>query len=280
MKYGIVITNREPTRIAELAGRAEDAGWDAVFSWETHYGYDAWVGLAAAATATSTITLSTMLTPLPKWKPWQLASVTRTLDQLSGGRVILSAGLGAVHEAWTAFEDDPGRKVRAQQMDEVLDIMFGLWEHGSAFEYAGEHYRVRPHELFQPGPPIAQPRIPVWCVGLVGARKSMARAARCDGLLPGFRGHGPDSTGLTLDDWATAAREISELRDELGYTTPYDVIAESDFPLEKWSDAADFAGQLGSVGYTWYVDSCWSSLGQPDEDAVTCARIDAGPPRP
>lgn len=280
MKYGIVITDREPTRFADFARRAEDAGWDAVFSWETHYGWDAWIGLAAAATATSTLRLGTMLTPVPKWQPWQLASVTRTLDQLSGGRVILACGLGAVHEGWTAFEDDPGRRVRAQKMDEILDICFGLWSDGASFGYDGSHFRVRPTEMFQPGPPVARPRIATWCVGMTGARKSMARAARCDGLLPAFRGHGPDLTGLTIDDWASAATEVAALRQELGYTGAYDVSAEGDFALDEWDRCRDFAADLAGRGYTWYVDSSWSQMGQPDEDAVIRARIDAGPPRP
>lgn len=279
MKFGIVITDRDPARFAEWAQRAEQAGWDAVFSWETHYGFDAWIALAAAATATSTLRLGTMLTPLPKWRPWQLASVTRTLDQLSGGRVILACGIGALHEGWTAFEDDPGRSVRAAQMDEVLDILFGLWGQGAAFGYDGTHYRVRPTELFQPGPPVATPRITTWCVGMVGAPKSLARAARCDGLLPAFRGHGPDTSGLTLDDWAEAVTQITAMRGDAGFTTPYDVIAEADHPLTERARSLEWAAELGERGYTWYVDSSWGHLDQPDEADVIRARIDAGPPR-
>lgn len=280
MNYGIVITDREPNRFAELARRAEDAGWDAAFSWETHYGWDAWIGLTAAATATTTLRLGTMLTPVPKWQPWQLASVTRTLDQLSGGRVILACGLGAVHEGWTAYEDDPGRRVRAEKMDEILDICFGLWAASGSFGYDGTHFRVRPTEMFQRGPPVATPRISTWCVGLTGARKSMARAARCDGLLPNFAGVGPDTDNLTVDDWGRAVAEISALRDELGYTGDYDVVAEGAFALEQWDRCRAHTADLAERGYTWYVDSSWSQLGQPDEDDVLRARIDAGPPCP
>jgi hypothetical protein len=38
----------------------------------------------------------------------------------------MAVGLGAVHEGWTAFEPDEGRKVRAGKLDECLDIYAGL----------------------------------------------------------------------------------------------------------------------------------------------------------
>ena len=66
---------------------------------------------------TTRIKLGTLLTPAARWKPWDLASAAGTVDRLSDGRVILSAGLGAVHEGWTAFEADEGRRTRAQKLD-------------------------------------------------------------------------------------------------------------------------------------------------------------------
>jgi luciferase-like monooxygenase len=52
--------------------------------------------LAAMATRATRVRLGTMLTPLPWRRPWKVASQAATLDQLSGGRAILSVGLGAV----------------------------------------------------------------------------------------------------------------------------------------------------------------------------------------
>ena len=48
--------------------------------------------LTAAAMVTERIRLGTLLTPLSRMRPWKLASETATLDQLSGGRVILALG--------------------------------------------------------------------------------------------------------------------------------------------------------------------------------------------
>jgi len=99
MKFGFVLPYGDARTAADLAQAAEGAGWDGFFVWEPVWGNDAWVGLAAAAMVTHRIRLGTMLTPLSRMRPWKLASETATLDNLSGGRVILSVGLGAIDSA-------------------------------------------------------------------------------------------------------------------------------------------------------------------------------------
>lgn len=279
MRHGIVVTEREPKRFAALARRAEDNGWDAVFSWETLFGFDPWVGLTAAAVGTERIRLGTMLTPIVKYKPWHLASLTLTLDELSGGRVILSVGLGAVTPGWTSYEADPGRRVRAELMTESLQIMRGLWQDPTAFTHDGIHHRVRPTEMFVPSPVRPRP-VTTWCVGMAGARRSLSRAAHCDGLLPNYPGPpghvGPWDPGL--DGQAAVLREILGLRAELGLTGSYDVVAEHATPLPERSRAVEEAAALAEAGFTWFVDSVWDHHGAPDELARIQARIDAGPP--
>src|SRR6266568_4714085 len=115
MRYGWVLPYGDARTAAELAVVAEDHGWDAFFVWEPVWGIDAWVALTAAAMRTERIRLGTMLTPLPRRLPWDVASQVATLDNLSGGRVILSVGLGAPDDRWWLFEDDPGRRTRAER---------------------------------------------------------------------------------------------------------------------------------------------------------------------
>src|SRR5512137_1911371 len=95
MRYGFVLPKGDARTAAGLAREAEQAGWDGFFVWEPVWGIDAWVALTAAAMQTQKIRLGTMLTPISRMRPWKLASETATLDNLSGGRVILSVGLGA-----------------------------------------------------------------------------------------------------------------------------------------------------------------------------------------
>src|SRR5574338_730378 len=122
VRYGAVIPWASEREFAELAAVAEEAGWDMVFSWESVWGQDAWVTLAAAATATEHLRLGTLLTPASRYRPWDLASRVASVDRLSGGRVTLGVGLGALHGNWLAFEPDEGRATRAARLDEGLAV--------------------------------------------------------------------------------------------------------------------------------------------------------------
>src|SRR5688572_19821321 len=177
MKFGFVLPSGDARAAAELAELAEASGWDGFFVWEPVWGVDAWIALTAAAMRTERIRLGTMLTPLPRRKPWDLAGQVATLDNLSGGRVTLSVGLGAIHEGWLAFEPDQGRRVRAELMDDGLAVLAGLWS-GQPFAYEGRHYTVKPTEFAVPPPPVQRPRVPIWVVGGWPAPRSMGRAAR------------------------------------------------------------------------------------------------------
>lgn len=276
MKYGFVISAGEARDVAELATVAEGSGWDAVFSWETVWGQDPWVMLAAAAMTTERVRLGTLLTPLPRRKPWDLAAQTTTLDRLSGGRVQLCVGLGAVHEGWLAFETDQGRRTRAELLDEGLDVLFGLWS-GKPFGYSGKHYTVQPSTAFAPPPPIQQPRIPVWCTGMAGSRRSLARAARCDGLLPNIPTPEGDPVGPTAQSLASVVEEVLALRAEAGLSGPYDVIAEGKTDPDDPA-ASRHTKEMADAGATWFIEGDWSL---PPETAVADQRrrLEAGPPR-
>ena len=144
MQHGFIFTGTDPNLAVELAPLAEETGWDAFFVWEGIWATDPWATLAAAAMVTERIRLGTMLTPVPRRRPWELAGQTMTVDRLSNGRVILSAGLGVAAETeqrFWIFEDDPGRRVRAELLDEGLELMQELWQ-AEPFEFEGVHYRA------------------------------------------------------------------------------------------------------------------------------------------
>src|SRR5919112_171768 len=115
MRYGFVVPFGDAADLADLAELGEQNEWDAVFGWEALWGVSAWVALTAAACRTERIRLGTLLTPVSRWRPWDLATTVRTLDTVSNGRVILGAGLGALHDGWTAFEADDGRAARVRR---------------------------------------------------------------------------------------------------------------------------------------------------------------------
>jgi alkanesulfonate monooxygenase SsuD/methylene tetrahydromethanopterin reductase-like flavin-dependent oxidoreductase (luciferase family) len=276
MRYGFVMPSGDATDAAELAAVAEAAGWDGFFAWEPTWGVDAWVALTAAAMRTSTIRLGTMLTPLPKRKPWEVASQAATLDRLSGGRVILSVGLGAPDARFYMFEDDPGRRVRAEMLDEALAMLALMWR-GEPFEFSGAHYRAHRPDMMVPPPSFQQPRVRTWVVGLWPAPRSMRRSARWDGWLPNAR----QPAGLNRPDHGQLADAVEWLREERarsGLTMDgYDVVMEG--ATEPGPDAMAEAQSWAEVGATWWLEANWQV---PATDAVAWSRdrLRAGPPRP
>jgi alkanesulfonate monooxygenase SsuD/methylene tetrahydromethanopterin reductase-like flavin-dependent oxidoreductase (luciferase family) len=276
MKYGFVLPWGDARTAAELAALAEAHGWDGFFVWEPVWGVDAWVALSAAAMVTSRIRLGTLLTPLPRRRPWDLAGQTAALDNLSGGRVILSVGLGAAHAGWLAFEPDPGRRTRAELLDEGLDVLTGLWA-GQPFEYEGRHYQVTPSDFAPPPAPVQQPRIPIWVVGGWPAPKSMSRAARFDGWLPNVVGKGA-SGPATPEQVRAGASWIRDLRTMDGLDVDgYDVICEGTTPADDPQAAGRVVRPWREAGATWWIEADWSQPRQAVRDYAE-QRLAAGPP--
>jgi alkanesulfonate monooxygenase SsuD/methylene tetrahydromethanopterin reductase-like flavin-dependent oxidoreductase (luciferase family) len=290
MKYGFVLPRGDARTAADLAAEAEAAGWDGFFVWEPVWGIDAWVALAAVAMTTERIRLGTMLTPLPRRRPWDLAGQTATVDNLSGGRLILSVGLGAVHEGWTAFEPDPGRRVRAELLDEGLAVLTGLWA-GQPFRYEGTHYTVRPTGFMPPPPPAQRPRIPVWVVGAWPRRRSMRRAAAWDGWLPNFLPPDDDPAWAGPVELGQPAMTPDRLREAVAWLraeraaqgrdlSGYDVVWEGRTPADDPAAGAATVRPWAEAGATWWLEADWGMTGGPAEVAEGCRRrLRAGPPR-
>src|SRR6201992_2909655 len=142
MKAGMVLPGGSATEQLEQAVLAERAGWDGVFVWEAAYGVDAWSLLAAMAAPTSRVKLGTVLTPLPWRRPWKVASQVATVDQLSGGRAILSIRPGAVTTDLPQTGEELDLRTRAAMLDEGIDLMRTLWSGGTSFHGAHYDYEV------------------------------------------------------------------------------------------------------------------------------------------
>jgi alkanesulfonate monooxygenase SsuD/methylene tetrahydromethanopterin reductase-like flavin-dependent oxidoreductase (luciferase family) len=273
MRFGFVLPGGDARLAAELAQLAERHGWDGFFVYEPVWGIDAWVSLAAAAMRTERVKLGTLLTPLPRRKPWDLASQTATLDNLSGGRVILSVGLGALHEGWTAFERDEGRQTRAEKLDEGLDVLTGLWA-GQPFTYQGKHYQVEPTGFMAPPPPVQQPRIQTWVVGAWPHPKSMRRAARYDGWLPNYLPRDGGDPTLTPEVLREAVDWIRRERGD--NAAPYDIVVEGNTSGEAAETSPGRVHGWKEAGATWWIEANW--LVEGSVEAYARARLAAGPP--
>jgi alkanesulfonate monooxygenase SsuD/methylene tetrahydromethanopterin reductase-like flavin-dependent oxidoreductase (luciferase family) len=277
MRYGWVLPYGDARTAAELAAVAEEHGWDGFFVWEGVWAIDPWVSLAAVAMRTERIRMGTMLTPLPRRRPWELAGQVATLDNLSGGRVILPIGLGAADDRWWLFEDDPGRRVRAEQMDEALDLMQALWS-GKPVTYAGAHYRARPADSMVPPRPAQRPRVPIWVVGAWPRPKSMRRAARLDGWLPAYMPRGGGDRELTPELLREGIDWLRERRAAEGLSMKgYDIVAEGTTPPDP-AAAAEIVRPWAGAGATWWIDADWSDMDPGRVRTAALERLRAGPP--
>ncbi|HKS90679.1 MAG TPA: LLM class flavin-dependent oxidoreductase [Tepidiformaceae bacterium] len=275
MRYGFVLPSGNARTAADFAHEAEAAGWDGFFVWEPIWGNDAWVSLAAAAMTTSTIRLGTMLTPLSRMRPWKLASETASVDNLSGGRVILAVGLGATDTGFEAFGEVTDRRQRAELLDEGLDILTGLWR-GQPFSYSGKHYTVGETSFQPPDPPVQQPRIPIWVVGAWPRPKSMRRALRYDGILPNVMDESGEHRQAAPADITAIAEYVREHR---WVEAPFEIIQEGQTPGDDPEKAAAIVRPWAEAGATWWLEAMWD---QPFDDwgrAAVLQRVKQGPPR-
>ncbi len=244
----------DPAELIGLGIEAEQAGFDGFFLWDhlvwsdTGEGppiVDPWQVLAAVAVSTTRIRIGTLVTPVARRRPWQLAKETTTLDRLSGGRMIFGAGLGSPsYGDFGVFGEPAGERERAGLLDEGLAVLAGLWT-GDLFSYHGQHYTVGPVR-FTPSP-VQQPRIPVWVGGILPALRPIARAARWDGMVPLHR----RLTQVPAQDMAAVRDRIAQLR---GSAEGFDLVVWAG--LE--ASAGDVAAQLPAyqdAGVTWWIES-------------------------
>lgn len=278
MKYGIILTVGDPGTISDLAALAESAGWDGVFYWDgvavgSGDAYDPWVVMAAIAMRTQRVTVGAMVTPPSRRRPWKLARETMTLDRLSGGRLVLPVGLGALDDGAFGNVGEPtDARTRAELLDESLAILDGLWS-GRPFAFQGRHYRFG-EMTFRPTP-VQQPRIPVWVVGAWPRERSMRRAARWDGIVV----QAQDDAGRGIEANSDVVRSVVDYasRDRLasGERRPFEVVVSGSTPAGEPDAAIGVVSPLAEAGATWWIEADWTT---GTVDGLR-DRIEAGPPR-
>jgi probable F420-dependent oxidoreductase len=191
MKFGFAIPtepdagDREPLRRAfRVSARAEELGYDfgvvSQHRFTSGYPLSPWATLAAVAARTTTLRLGTNIMLLPLYHPLDVAEEVATVDQISGGRVFLGAGLGYRRYEYDALQLPYDR--RGARMTECLQVLEQAWTQDSV-SFHGEHFDIDDVSLVPR--PVQAPRPPIW----LGANSDagVARAAQlADGWLAGF----------------------------------------------------------------------------------------------
>ena len=192
-----------PEALRSLAQRAEDLGFDsvwvsdhiilprqvasfypyspdgvAIFRPDEPY-YEALSALNFVAGCTQRVRLGTHVLILPYRNPVLTAKVLATLDVLSGGRLILGAGVGWMEEEFLALGLNTYHE-RGAVTDEYIQLYKELWTKDEPV-FNGKHYQLS-GSGFQPKS-VQKPHPPIWIGGHTGP--AIRRAAKyCEGWLP------------------------------------------------------------------------------------------------
>jgi len=203
-------TDNIGTKLAEIAGAADDAGFDSLWVMDHFYqvgqGYgapdepmlEAYTALAYMAAVTRNVRLGTMVTGAFYRHPGVLVKMVTTLDVLSGGRGILGIGAGWYRQEslgmGVPFPRSLGELMG--RLEETLQIAHHMWrDDRSTFE--GRYYRLE--EPICSPQPISEPH-PYILIGGGGEEKTLRYVARygdaCNlhlGAHPKLRGYTPRS---------------------------------------------------------------------------------------
>ena len=192
-----------------LVRAAEDAGYDSVWAAEA-YGSDAATVLAWLAAQTSRIKLGSAIFQIPARSPAMTAMTAATLDQLSGGRMLLGIGSSGpqVAEGWHG-ERFAKQLLRTREYVEIVRKALAR----ERLVYHGDHYELPLPD--GPGKAIkltiapVQERIPVY-IASIGPKNVQLTGEIADGWLPIF--FSPEYVGdarqLLAEGAAQAGREL------------------------------------------------------------------------
>lgn len=169
-------------KLIKVAKINEEAGFDSIWAPD-HVLFippgivpDAWTVLTASAMVTKRAILGTCVSDPHRYHPVVLAQKLATIDQLSGGRVILGLGAGEAMnlDPFGIRWDKP-----VSRLIEAVTIMRKLWS-GGTFDYEGKFWKLKDASL-QIKP--TRPKVPIY-IAANSSRTLRLVGEMADGWLP------------------------------------------------------------------------------------------------
>ncbi len=208
-QYGRVASGEA---VAQAARHAEELGFADVWvsdhivhpaeqTYPSPFLLDPFATLSWAAAVTERVRLGTSVLVVPQHNPVWLANHLATVDVMSGGRLLIGAGVG-----WSQREYETlGQRFddRGQRMDEILDLVRVAWRDDPA-SFDGEHYRFSDIRFL----PKPERDIPIWIGG--GVEASFRRAVE--------KGDGFQVVGLKPEEVAPIVERLRRDRPETTFT--------------------------------------------------------------
>ena len=222
MEFGVTVPNNwgieDPQAVISFGPLAEELGYDSVWVMDHLFNngyirerlddkpyYHPMATLSHISALTSRVRLGTSVLVLPYHNPVELAKYAATLDQMSGGRVVLGVGVGAMTPEFEALGIPTNQ--RGSLTNESIDVMRELWSNEdpryessrwsfSDLKFAPNHGRwLLAHHMCRFG----------W-VAIVRVR--LRRAAR--------RGNGWHPSGVSAEEYAIGRQTVRQLAESAG----------------------------------------------------------------
>jgi alkanesulfonate monooxygenase SsuD/methylene tetrahydromethanopterin reductase-like flavin-dependent oxidoreductase (luciferase family) len=171
-----------------MSQRAEALGYDSIWiedhlifhneGQEPQGLWDCWSILAAIAAVTTKVEIAPLVSCVSFRNPALLAKIADTVDEISGGRLILGLGAGWNELEYRQFGFPYDHRVG--RFEEALKIIHGLL-HDGAIDFEGTYHTARECELRPRGPRPGgdQPHIPI-LLGTIGERMLRLTAEYAD----------------------------------------------------------------------------------------------------
>lgn len=141
---------------------AEQSGFDSCLFSEHHQQEDGYIPnviLMAGMVGVNTtkIRVGTCVTLIPLWHPVHAAEDAAIVDQITGGRMILSVGVGYQDRDFGAF--GLSIKERAGRSEEGVEVLKKCWTE-ERFSHSGKFYQL--NDVMITPKPFQKPRPPIW----------------------------------------------------------------------------------------------------------------------
>jgi probable F420-dependent oxidoreductase len=168
-QMGVQLGDDAASTVVSLARAADELGYDFVTAqdhsiaprqWVADGGGQTWfepfVVLSYAAAVTTRVRLLTDVLIVPYRSPFQIAKISASLDQLSGGRLILGVGSGYLEEEFRILGASFAE--RGALTDDALEVVKRCWTEEwvdvSTPYFEAKDVSISPRPVQQPGPPI------------------------------------------------------------------------------------------------------------------------------
>ena len=254
MKVGLVLVIAERKELQrsysyqetrEIAQQAEEAGFDSLWLYD-HLLYrphgeqtigiwECWTFLSALADATRRVELGTLVACNSFRNPALLAKMAITLDEVSGGRLILGLGAGWNKAEYEAFGYPFDHRVG--RFEEALQIIRPLLKEGRV-DFVGKYYQAPDCEIRPLGPRKSGPPLMVGC----GGTRMMRLTARYADLWnSGYFGH-PDTFVQPRQEFLDVCKQVGRDPSSIGISAMLYVHYPSMMPLPDDLDYPPITG--------------------------------------